>query len=98
MATRRLLVSKPPDTRQLYKHLVLIAKIVLVADGRPSDAADDVMATFREHHPRARCAPPTLGQLIDAPDDPRVTYKVIEAVGCLLAYVDQLGETRTYQR
>jgi hypothetical protein len=64
MTTRRLLADQDTNVRALYKHLALLAKIVLRADGRDFDDAEDALAAFGVLHPAAGSAPPALDSLI----------------------------------
>jgi hypothetical protein len=92
MTTRRLLADSDTNVRALYKHLVLLAKIVLRADGHDFNDAEDVLAAFSRLHPAAGCAPPRLDILIGQPFDPVVRDQLVEAGDRLLAYIDQLGQ------
>lgn len=90
MTTRRLLADSETDVRAVHKHLVLLAEILLRADGYHFDDAEDVLAAFRDLHPDAACEPPGLDDLIHRPDDPAVRPRLIETTDRLLSYVDQL--------
>jgi hypothetical protein len=92
MTTRRLLADADTNVRALYKHLVLLAKIVLRADGHDVDDAEDVLAAFTGLHPAAGCAPPRLDSLIRQPPDPMVRDQLIDAADRLLSFIDQLGQ------
>ncbi|MGH3864113.1 MAG: hypothetical protein ACRDSQ_31840 [Actinokineospora sp.] len=93
MTTRRLLVASPSDSRAVHKHLVLLAKILLRADGHDIHDADDVLAAFRELHPAAGCAPPDLADLIRRPNDPVLCQQLVNATDRLLTYFDRLDHT-----
>lgn len=93
MTTRRLLGGSKPDVRALHKHLVLLAKILLRADGCDIHDADAVLAAFRDRHPAAGCAPPSLDDLIRTPTDPNLARQLINATGRLLDYLDRIGRT-----
>jgi hypothetical protein len=93
MTTRRLLTDADTNVRALYKHLVLLAKIVLRADGHDFDDSEDALAAFCGLHPAVACAPPRLDSLVRQPRDPVVRDQLIEAADRLLAYIDQLGLT-----
>jgi hypothetical protein len=69
---------------------VLIAKILLRADGYHFDDAEDVLAAFRDLHPDAQCAPPAVDVLISRPGDPALCHQLIGATERLLTYLDQL--------
>jgi hypothetical protein len=90
MTTRRLLADDRADVRAVHKHLVLLAKILLRADGHDLDDAEDVLAAFRVRHPAAGCAPPALDDLIRQPGDPALRQQLDEATHRLLAYFDRL--------
>ncbi|WP_418153959.1 hypothetical protein [Actinoalloteichus caeruleus] len=93
MTTRRLLASEQPDVRAVHKHLVLLAKILLRADGHDLHDADEVLAALRELHPRAECVPPELSDLIRRPSDPVLRGRLVEATDQLLSYLDRLDHT-----
>lgn len=93
MTTRRMLSAEHINARALHKHLVLIAKILLRADGHHIDAAEDVVATFRDLHPAAGIDPPSLDELIRHQTKPDVQNRLLEAVGRLLDHCDRLAQT-----
>lgn len=93
MTTRRLLADDHTDVRAVHKHLVLLAKILLRADGYYFDDAEDVLAAFRDLHPVAGCAPPDVDDLIRRPRDPALCQQLVEATDRLLTYLDQLDHT-----
>lgn len=93
MTTRRLLAADQPDVRAVHKHLVLLAKILLRADGCDLHDADDVLTAFGELHPAAGCAPPELDDLIHHPRDPAVCRQLVDATDRLLTYLDRLDHT-----
>jgi hypothetical protein len=93
MTTRRLLADDHPDVRAVHKHLVLLAKILLRADGHDVHCADEVLAAFRELHPAAGCAPPELDDLICQPTNPALRQQLVEATDRLLTYLDRLDHT-----
>lgn len=94
MVTRRLLADPGMNVRALYKHLVLLAKIVLRADGQDFDDAEEALAAFSVLHPAAGCALPQLDSITRQPHDPVVCDQLVEAADRLLAYIDQLGHAR----
>ena len=95
MTARRLLAAAQPDTRAVHKHLVLIAKITLRADGIDLDDPDDVLTAFSAHHPQAGCAVPRLDDIAKAPPGDRATEeRLLSAADRMLAYLDQLGTSR----
>jgi hypothetical protein len=93
MTTRRLLSDDQPDVRAVHKHLVLLAKILLRADGHDLHDAHDVLAAFRDLHPAAGCAPPDLDDLIRSPRDPGLCRQLVDATDRLLTYLDRLDQT-----
>lgn len=62
MTTRRLLADTDTNVRAVHKLLVLLAKILLRADGYDFDDAEDVLAAFRDLHPCGRLHPTGLGR------------------------------------
>jgi hypothetical protein len=90
MVTRRLLAVDQPEIRAVHKHLVLLAKILLRADGYDLHDADEVLTAFRELHPAAECAPPELSDLICCPSDPVLRGQLVDATDRLLSYVDRI--------
>ncbi|GAB3209141.1 hypothetical protein GCM10027294_22340 [Marinactinospora endophytica] len=90
MTTRRLLTAEQTDVRAVYKHLVLLAKILLRADGHHLDAAEDILAAFTHHHPAAGCTPPALKDLIRDPLDTESDHQLTTATLRMLAYLDSL--------
>ncbi|MDR7303506.1 hypothetical protein [Haloactinomyces albus] len=90
MTTRRLLANEQIDVRAVYKHLVLLAKILLRADGYHFDDPQDVLAAFRELHSTAGCSPPQLDELVRSPEDPLLCQQLAEATDRLMTYIDQL--------
>lgn len=93
MTTRRLLADASADVRAVHKHLVLLAKIILRADGYHVDDADDVLAALRDLHPVAGCSPPDLDSLICSPHELALRGQLVEATHRLLTYLDQLDRT-----
>lgn len=93
MTTRRLLAVEQPDVRAVHKHLVLLAKILLRADGHDLHDADEVLAALREVHPAAGCEPPSLDDLICTPSDPALCRQLVDATDRFLTYFDQLDHT-----
>ena len=97
MTTRRLLAMASADVRPLYKHVVLLCKIILGADSVTGHHPDDVLEKFGRLHPEARCVCPCLADLVGRPTDPAAAAQVTEAADALLAYLDRLdrmGERR----
>jgi dephospho-CoA kinase len=92
MTTRCLLARDQPDVRAVHKHLVLLAKILLRADGHDFHDADDVLTAFRGLHPAAGCAPPDLVELIRRPRDPVLCRQLVDATDRLLSYLDRLDD------
>lgn len=93
VTTRRLLAAGRPDVRAVHKHLVLLAKILLRADGHDLHDADDVLTAFGEFHPAAGCAAPDLNDLIRHPRDPILRQQLVDATDRLLTYLDGLDRT-----
>jgi len=59
MTTRRLLADADANVRAMHKHFVLLAKILLRADGYDFDDTEDVLAALRDLHPAAGRTRPT---------------------------------------
>jgi hypothetical protein len=94
MTTRRLLAAGHTDTRAVHKHLVLIAKIMLRADGLDLDDPDDVLTDFSARHPQAGCAVPRLDVITASPSGSQeLEHRLLGAADRMLAYLDQLGTT-----
>jgi hypothetical protein len=92
MTTRRLLANEQPDIRAIHKHLVLLAKILLRADGHDFHDADEVVAAIEDLHPAAECMPPDLVDLIRRPGDPALRQQLLDSTDRLLTYLDQLDD------
>jgi hypothetical protein len=102
MTTRRLLAAARPDIRALHKHLVLIAKILLRADGTDLDDADAVLASFAELYPAASggpgCPPDTGPPTVDVVaalaaaehPDPAAVDQLFTAVAAAVQLTDTL--------
>jgi dephospho-CoA kinase len=98
MTTRRLLADEHPDVRAVHKHLVLLAKIVLRADGRELDDPDAVLSAFAAHYPSAGCRAPRLDDLTRSISDPELRERLLDAADRMLACLNQLGAiTRSAQ-
>ncbi|MFD0202636.1 MULTISPECIES: hypothetical protein [Saccharothrix] len=93
MTTRRLIAADRPDVRAVHKHLVLLAKILLRADGHDFHDTDDVLTAFHELHPAAGSTPPDLADLIRRPRDPALCEQLVDATDRLLTYFDRLDHT-----
>jgi hypothetical protein len=93
MTTRRLLAQRDVNVRAVHKHLVLLAKILLRADGVDVHDAEQVLATFRDRHREARCTPPELSVLIEHPNDSELRRQLVDATDALLTYLDDLDRT-----
>ena len=91
MTTRRLLADEHTDQHAVHKHVVLVAKILLLAEGHAFGDADDVLAAFRDLHPAAGCTPPAVDELIRHPHDPALRQQLFDAADRLLTYLDRLG-------
>lgn len=92
MRTRRLLAAAAPDVRALHKHYVLLAKILLRADGLDPWDPDEVLATLLERHPTVGHVAPSVDECIRAPSDPDLRARLIEAADALLTYIDRLDQ------
>lgn len=90
MNTRRLLAASVPDVRALYKHLLLITRVLLQADGvEPS--TPDVIDVFSARHTDPAWNPPTSDTIVDFAHDPAVVDQLTDAVEHVLQHIDNLG-------
>jgi adenylylsulfate kinase-like enzyme len=92
MTTRRLLTAgeKDLDLRQVYKHLALVAKIVLRGDGHEVDGHEQALSLFTRLHPVAAPGPPEPDELISGRHDPALRRRLVDAADRFLRYVDRL--------
>lgn len=91
--TRRLLAMPVPDTRALFKHLVLVARVLLRASGHEAAEPDDVLTALTVIDDRLDLQAPTLDQIVQRPGDAGVQQRLVDAVEALLAHLDQMGRT-----
>lgn len=95
MTTRRLLATSAPDVRALHKHLVLLGKIALRANGVDLHDPDDVLAAFAQAHPSAEWAMPRLDDIVNDPGDQHIVDRVVAATDQILAVIDRSVATAT---
>jgi hypothetical protein len=93
MTTRRLLADDKTGFRDLYKHLLLLAKITLLADGVHVDDPDTAFEQFRLHHPRAGCALPRFDDLIAEADQTQASEFLAKELDGLLDYLDRFDSS-----
>jgi dephospho-CoA kinase len=91
--TRRLLAAPIPDTRALFKHLVLVARILLRASGHEAAEPDGVLAALTTFDDRLNWRPPALDQIVQHPNDASTQQRLVDATEALLAHLDQAGRT-----
>lgn len=91
MTTRRLLADDKTGFRDLYKHLLLLAKVTLLADGVHVDDPDAVFEQFQLHHPRAGRAVLRLDDLITETDQAQASELVAKELDGLLDYLDRFS-------
>lgn len=91
--TRRLLAAPVPDVRALYKHLVLIARVLLRASGHEAAEPDGVLTALTAIDDRLDWQPPTLRQIAQHPDETDVQQRLVNAAEALLIHLDQTGKT-----
>jgi hypothetical protein len=91
--TRRLLAAPVPDTRALYKHLVLVARVLLRASGHEAAGPDGVLTALTAIDDRLDWQPPDLDQIVRHPDDADVQRRLVAAAEALLTHLDQIGKT-----
>jgi thymidylate kinase len=89
MTTRRLLADDRSSFRDLYKHLLLLAKITLLADGVHVDEPDAVFEEFRCRHPGAGCALPRFDDLLAGADHAQASEYLSKELDGLVAYLDR---------
>lgn len=90
MTLRRLLVEPTIDVRAIYKHVVLVVKILLRADGLEFEAGEEVLTAFRACHAARTFYMPPLDELVDGRNEARIQAQVVGAAGWVLDYVDGL--------
>ncbi|WP_157236746.1 hypothetical protein [Promicromonospora sukumoe] len=93
MNTRRLLATDDLDTRALYKHLVIVGRILLRADGIDARTPPLVFEALADTHPRLRCLPPSLDEVVADPNSTDIQAQLVLAAENLLHYVDSIGRT-----
>lgn len=91
--TRRLLAAPVLDARALFKHLVLIARILLRASGHEAAEPDAVLAGLAAADDRLEWQPPALDQIVQHPGDAGTQQRLVNAAEALLARLDQMGRT-----
>ncbi|MCO6003773.1 hypothetical protein NE236_02165 [Actinoallomurus purpureus] len=93
MTLRRLVAATRLDVRSMYKHVVLVMKILLRADEINADDSDDVIHQFSVAHPRARVVLPGLTEM--AAGNWRVNAqladRILDAADRILRYHDTLA-------
>ncbi|WP_434742453.1 hypothetical protein [Micromonospora sp. SH-82] len=97
MVLRRLAARPALDVRAVYKHVVLIMKIILRADGIDLDASDDVRHAFAAGHREAAVDLPAVVEVGRAGQHPdkALALRVRAAAASILAYHDALGHSGT---
>jgi hypothetical protein len=91
MTTRRLLQAAKVDARAHHKHLVLLCKILLRADGVDLSDPEGALAVFAQRHRRWGRTPPDLDDLAQHPTDAALVRALTDASEQLLDYIDRLG-------
>ncbi|WP_194821582.1 hypothetical protein [Micromonospora sp. S-DT3-3-22] len=93
MVLRRLAANPEPDVRAVYKHVVLIMKIILRADGVDLDASEEVRLAFTTGHPDADIDLPAVAEVSGDRwrQDETLSHRVCGAAAKILAYHDVLG-------
>ncbi|RJQ66255.1 hypothetical protein D5S17_36135 [Pseudonocardiaceae bacterium YIM PH 21723] len=102
MTTRRLLAAPRPDVRALHKHMVLLAKTLVRADGVNLDDSDAVLATFLGRYPDicgasgaavADLTVEAMAELAGAEHpDPTALQRLLVAVSATVALSDSLTD------
>ncbi|MGC4792919.1 hypothetical protein ACLQ3H_02265 [Micromonospora saelicesensis] len=95
MVLRRLAANPEPDVRAVYKHIVLIMKVILRADGVDLDGSEEVRLAFITSHPDADVDLPAVAEVSGDRwrQDETLSYRVRGAAAKILAYHDKLGRT-----
>ncbi|WP_124771933.1 hypothetical protein [Micromonospora inaquosa] len=95
MVLRRLAANPEPDVRAVYKHVVLIMKIILRADGVDLDGSEEVRLAFTTSHPDADVDLPAVAEVSGDRwrQDENLSHRVCGATAQILAYHDKLGRT-----
>ncbi|MEU6072523.1 hypothetical protein [Micromonospora sp. NPDC047074] len=95
MVLRRLAAKPEPDVRDVYKHVVLIMKIILRADGVDLDGSEEVRLAFTTSHPDAEVDLPAVVEVSGDRwrRDETLSHRVRGAAAKILAYHDTLGRT-----
>lgn len=88
MTTRRLLADGEFDAHAVYKHTVLLCKILLRADGTDLDESEAVVAAFAAHHP-TWSAPPPKAAFIGRPEG-HDEHRLRESAAALLDHIDTI--------
>ncbi|MEU8327566.1 hypothetical protein [Micromonospora sp. NPDC048839] len=93
MVLRRLAANPALDVRAAYKHVVLIMKIILRADGVDLDASEEVRLAFTTSHPGAEVDLPVVAEVSGDRwrQDETLSHRVREAAAKILVYHDALG-------
>ncbi|MET7820493.1 hypothetical protein [Micromonospora zamorensis] len=93
MVLRRLATNPEPDVRAVYKHIVLIMKVILRADGVDLDGSEEVRLAFTTSHPDADVDLPAVAEVCGDRwrQDETLSYRVRGAAAKILAYHDVLG-------
>ncbi|MDG4768553.1 hypothetical protein O7632_31340 [Solwaraspora sp. WMMD406] len=97
MVLRRLAAKPAFDVRAVYKHIVLIMKTILRADGVDADSSDDVRRAFVANHPTAAIDLPTLTGVSNRSwrQDETFAHRVRDAAADILRYHDTIGHQLT---
>ncbi|MGC4768876.1 hypothetical protein ACLQ25_07820 [Micromonospora sp. DT44] len=93
MVLRRLAANPALDVRAVYKHVVLIMKIILRADGVDLDASEEVRLAFTTSHPGAEVDLPAAAEVSGDRwrQGETLSHRVREAAARILAYYDTFG-------
>ena len=92
-STLRRLVAKPRfDVRGVYKHVVLMMKIILRAESIAAETSDEVVAAFARTFPAAGVRLPALHEVTarNWHADRDLDEQLLAATGAILDYYDRL--------
>lgn len=92
LTLRRLLSRAPIDIRAVHKHIVLVLKIILRAEGRHVESAVGVVGEFAQVHPAVHVDLPSPAEIVTIPDSAAgdLEARVLAVAAAVLAYYDEL--------
>jgi cytidylate kinase len=92
---RRLLLEPAANTKAIYKHVVLIAKLLLRTAGLNVESAHDVITTFNKNYPEDEFSLPSPSQISTRlEDEPDLDAVRVAGIKILNAYANRLMAAR----